>query len=94
MILKDLVDEIIVVDGGIQDKTIKKINELNEPRVKLIHFENFQVMGKQYKMCLDTCFGRYCSIDRREMQHFVQEIFKKCIEYLKDCDMVLGNQNN
>ena len=87
---KNLVDEIIVVDGGSQDKTIKKINELNEPRVKLIQ-GNFSGYGEAIQNGLEHVSGDIVVLIEGDATFRSRDI-QKMYEYLKDCDMVLGTR--
>ena len=87
---KNLVDEIIVVDGGSQDKTIKKINELNEPRVKLIQGK-FSGYGEAIQNGLEHVSGDIVVLIEGDATFRSRDI-QKMYEYLKDCDMVLGTR--
>ena len=87
---KNLVDEIIVVDGGSQDETIKKINELNEPLVKLIQ-GNFAGYGDAIQNGLEHVSGDIVILVEGDATFRSRDIHKM-YEYIKDCDMVLGTR--
>ena len=87
---KNLVDEIIVVDGGSQDETIKKINELNEPIVKLIQ-GNFSGYGEAIQNALDHVSGDIVILIEGDATFRSRDV-QKMYEYIKDCDMVLGTR--
>ena len=87
---KSLVDEIIIVDGGSQDGTIKKINELNEPLVKLIQGD-FVGYGDAIQNGLEHVSGDIVVLVEGDATFRSRDIHKM-YEYIKDCDMVMGTR--
>ena len=87
---KNSVDEIVVVDGGSQDETIKKINELNEPRVKLIQ-GNFSGYGEAIQSGMEHVSGDIVVLIEGDATFRSRDV-QKMYEYIKDCDMVLGTR--
>ena len=83
-------DEIIIVDGGSQDGTIKKINELNEPLVKLIQGD-FVGYGDAIQNGLEHVSGDIVVLVEGDATFRSRDIHKM-YEYIKDCDMVMGTR--
>lgn len=87
---KDVVDEIIVADGGSTDKSIEKIKNFNHPKVKLIQ-KKFLGYGDALRNGIDLASGDIIILVEGDATFRSRDIFKM-YEYIKDCDMVLGTR--
>jgi glycosyltransferase involved in cell wall biosynthesis len=87
---KDVVDEIIVADGGSTDESLEKIKNFNHPKVKLIQ-KNFLGYGDALRNGIDFASGDIIILVEGDATFRSRDIFKM-YEYIKDCDMVMGTR--
>ncbi len=87
---KDVVDEIIIADGGSTDGTVEKIKKLNHPKIKLIE-KNFLGYGDALRNGINLASGDIIILVEADATFRSLDIFKM-YEYIKDCDMVIGTR--
>ena len=87
---KDVVDEIIIADGGSKDDTIEKIKNFNHPKIKLYQ-QNFKGYGDALRNGINLATGDIVILLEGDATFRSRDIFK-LYEYIKDCDMVLGTR--
>ena len=87
---KDVVDEIIVADGGSSDGTVEKIKNFNHPKIKLIQ-KNFLGYGDALRNGINSASGDIIILVEADATFRSRDILKM-YEYIKDCDMVLGTR--
>lgn len=87
---KDVVDEIIIADGGSTDNTIEKIKKFNHPKIKLVQ-KKFLGYGDALRNGIDLASGDIIILVEGDATFRSRDIFKM-YEYIKDCDMVMGTR--
>lgn len=88
---KDVVDEIIVADGGSTDGTIEKVTKLqDECNIKLIR-GNFAGYGDSIRSGIEATTGEIIVLVEGDATFRSRDIYKM-YEYIKDCDMVIGTR--
>ena len=87
-------DEVVVLDGGSNDNTIKQIYKINDPRIKIytnkwLHSLGKSMTGINKSLALGYCTGDWCVLmDSDEVYH---EEDAQAIKRLPD--VVAGNIN-
>ena len=88
---KDMVDEIIVADGGSSDGTIEKISNFeNDINLKIIQ-SKFVGYGEALRNGIDKATGDIVILVEGDATFRSRDIYKM-YEYIKDCDMVIGTR--
>jgi glycosyltransferase involved in cell wall biosynthesis len=88
---KDMVDEIIVADGGSNDGTIEKISNFeNDINLKIIQGK-FVGYGDALRHGIDKASGDIIILVEGDATFRSRDIYKM-YEYIKDCDMVIGTR--
>lgn len=88
---KEMVDEIIIADGGSTDGTIEKINKFKEEgNIKLIQ-DSFRGYGDAIRNAIEQATGDIILLVEGDATFRSRDIYKM-YEYIKDCDMVIGTR--
>ncbi|MCF6149081.1 MAG: glycosyltransferase family 2 protein [Candidatus Kuenenia sp.] len=93
---QDYLSEVIVVDDGSVDNTLKKINEFSNSKDGVILLKNKINKGKGYsvKRGMLAANGRYIFFTDADLSTPIEEI-DKCLPYLnaKGYDVVIGSRS-
>lgn len=93
---QDYLSEVIVVDDGSVDNTLKKINEFSNSKDGIILLKNKINKGKGYsvKRGMLAANGRYIFFTDADLSTPIEEI-DKCLPYLnaKGYDVVIGSRS-
>jgi len=88
---KDMVDEIIVADGGSTDGTLEKVsNFVNKCNLKIIKGK-FVGYGDAIRNAIEHASGDIVILVEGDATFRSRDIYKM-YEYIKDCDMVIGTR--
>lgn len=88
---KNVVDEIIVADGGSTDDTIEKVSSYKDTcKIKLIQGQ-FSGYGDAIRNGINAASGDIVIIVEGDATFRSRDIHKM-YEYIKDCDMVIGTR--
>lgn len=88
---KDVVDEIIIVDGGSTDGTVQEVAKFqNDLRIKLVQGA-FKGYGDAIQNGVEAVSGDIVTVVEGDASFRSRDIHKM-FEYIKDCDMVIGTR--
>jgi dTDP-glucose pyrophosphorylase len=88
---KDVVDEIVVVDGGSTDGTVEEVTRLQSDfRIKLVQGA-FKGYGDAIRNGVEAVSGDIVTVVEGDASFRSRDI-NKMFEYIKDCDMVIGTR--
>lgn len=93
--LSSLTYELILVDDGSTDKTVKKVKEVIHPDVKLIVFRKNFGQTQAMKAGIDLAHGKYIVTMDGDLQNDpidIPAMYQKAID--EDWDMVAGRRKN
>lgn len=89
---KDLTYEVILINDGSRDKTLKKINALSKNfKFNLISHQKNNGKGNAIKAGMMKASGKYRLFTDIDLSTPIEE-FNKFIPYLKDYDIIIGSR--
>lgn len=88
---KNVVDEIVVADGGSTDGTVEEVCRFqNDLRIKLVQ-GSFKGYGDAIRSGIEAVSGDIVTVVEGDASFRSRDIHKM-FEYIKDCDMVIGTR--